>query len=401
MNGVYLVFLFSYSLICCIILLFRKSLKKRKVTQKKNGSLHAQSFKQNASDDDMLILDDNNEIVTTCKTAEMADEDEYIYEHLDDPDSALEIMKEKPNPTVKQTAIRTGGTTNIPTATRIGGSGRIRKLTPKMQNSMIAKKLKQAQEILQQSKTAGENSDKSKSQQNIESTNSRQSTENKPVNGNSVLHQDKTRYVATVNPNIVRVGQTTDKEDNVLNRQENTDAVPSDKKEPGSAEKKSWSVKVIKLKGRNPIIFSPDELPKFQSFLKADPSLTKDESEMQCPPLLKIKSVENLNNTKNTSLSMTNDNGECNNLDIIHSVGLMRKQSVEKCAEVESGSGVSHQSYSRAYSWNRPCVKKTNKRSFTEITEKTQPDSQTRDYEIEETWNDIKEENIGKFTNTH
>ncbi|XP_046662194.1 uncharacterized protein LOC124355215 [Homalodisca vitripennis] len=69
-------------------------------------------------------------------------------------------------------------------------------------------------------------------------------------------------------------------------------------------------------------------------------------------------------------------------MDIIHSVGLVRK-TPEKV--------ISHQSYSRAYSWNRPGAKAANKPI---TTEKIQPDSQTNDYEIEETWNDIKEEQI-------
>lgn len=377
--------MFKYGILSPKYFIFRKPLRKRRVTQKKTNPASTQGFKQTGSDDDMLILDDNNEIVHTCKTAVMGDEDEYIYEHLDDPDSALEIMKEKPNPTVKQTAIRSGTATVAPTATRIGGSGRIRKLTPKMQNSIIAKKLKQAQQILQQSNLADDNANRAR--------NNKQLDDDKSANGNPIMSQDKTRHVATVNPNIVRSGQTLEKGEIDPNLK-SPSLVSTDNKEPGS-EEKTWSVKVIKLKGRNPIIFSPEELPKYQSFLKSGPSLNIEKSEMQCPPLLKVKSVDNLNNNNTTSLSSVNDNGEGSNLDIIHSVGLMRKQTIEKSAGQET---VHHQSHSsRAYSWNRPCAKKKSRKAVTEVTEKTQPDSQTRDYEIEETWNDIKEENIGKL----
>uniref|UniRef100_A0A1B6EMY1 MADF domain-containing protein n=1 Tax=Cuerna arida TaxID=1464854 RepID=A0A1B6EMY1_9HEMI len=324
-------------------------------------------FKQNPSDDDMLIVDDNDEIVHTCKSTEMSEEDEYIYETLDDPDSALQIMKEKPPSQVKPTAIRSGNTAVPQAVARYGGSGRIRKVTPKMQNSIIAKKLKQAQQVLQQTpKTI--TVPKTTIPQKVTILHKKTTSLNKSNAEKSVLFSDQiARHVATVNPNIIRVERLGEKE-----TQPAADKEDGTSREPLNESKLDTSrFKVVKLKGRNPIIFSPEQLPDIQSFLKSEAEYNREESPTKS--LLKVKSVDNLNN-QSTS--------ENSNMDIIHSVGLVRK-TPEKV--------ISHQSYSRAYSWNRPGAKVASK----PITaEKIQPDSQTNDYEIEETWNDIKEEHI-------
>uniref|UniRef100_A0A1B6LY92 Uncharacterized protein n=1 Tax=Graphocephala atropunctata TaxID=36148 RepID=A0A1B6LY92_9HEMI len=327
-------------------------------------------FKQNPSDDDMLILDDNDEIVHTCKSTEMSEEDEYIYETLDDPDTALEIMKEKPPPRVKPTAIRSGNHAAQQAVTRYGRSGRIRKVTPKMQNSIIAKKLKQAQQVLQHNpKTI--NMLKTEAPHKVAVLHKKTVTVNKPSSEKCVLFNDQiARHVATVNPNVMRVERLNEKETQpVANKEGRANIETKNESESNT----SRSFKVVKLKGRNPIIFSPEQLPDIQSFLKSEAESIKEESPTKS--LLKVKSVDHLNQNA----------AETNNLDIIHSVGLMRK-TPEK---------VSHQSYSRAYSWNRPGVKVANNNNNKPTTaEKIQPDSQTNDYEIEETWNDIKEENI-------
>lgn len=403
-------------------IVFSKLGKRRKPTQRKKPTPTVETLQSNASEDDMLILDDNDEIVRTCKV-EMPEEDEYIYEHLDDPDSALAIMKEKPTPAVRQTAIRTGAPSLFPTTTRIGGSGRIRKLTPKMQNSIIAKKLKQAQQILQHSSAVDIKISKNEVEPKIEGGFYQNMLNKKTAITNSVLLKDKYRCIGTVNPKVYSLGKTinTDNslqlsEDNGITAnhneysaklqtmtvsdepphcQENIVEVTAHKKE-FEFNDKPIALKVIKLKGRNPIIFSPEELPKYQSFLKGESKCPtkEDQDALNTAPLIKVKSVEHLNNHNASATSTVgSDNGDSGNLDIIHSLGLVRKQSLSKPTAVER---ISHQSYSRAYSWNRPCAKKTNKQPA--MQEKIQPDSQTRDYEIEETWNDIKEEVVGEYT---
>ncbi|KAG8284817.1 hypothetical protein J6590_022808 [Homalodisca vitripennis] len=327
-------------------------------------------FKQNPSDDDMLIVDDNDEIVHTCKSTEMSEEDEYIYETLDDPDSALQIMKEKPPSQVKPTAIRSGNTVAPQAVARYGGSGRIRKVTPKMQNSIIAKKLKQAQQVLQQNNTPKIITvPKSTVPHKVTILHKKATSVNKSNGEKSVLFSDQIeRHVATVNPNIIRVERLNEKETQPAADKEDGTST----EHPNESKLDTSRFKVVKLKGRNPIIFSPEQLPDIQSFLKSEAEYNKEDSPTKS--LLKVKSVDNLNNQS------TVENG--NNMDIIHSVGLVRK-TPEKV--------ISHQSYSRAYSWNRPGAKAANKPI---TTEKIQPDSQTNDYEIEETWNDIKEEQI-------
>ncbi|XP_054278712.1 uncharacterized protein LOC128997152 isoform X2 [Macrosteles quadrilineatus] len=362
----------------------------------------SENSKHNASDDDMLIVNDKDEVVSTCKSTEIS-EDEYIYETLDDPDSALEIMKEKPPPKVKPTAIRSGAAI-APTVPRFRGSGRIRKVTSKMQNSFIAKKLKQAQQILQESDVSVEDKKPPLLTPQKASVDNAKNDTKRSSGAKTVLHQDNTtRHVATVNPNMVRLDKITDK--NSSTHVHDSIITLSSKGSPEKISEAHRPFKVIKLKGKNPIIFSPEQLPDIQSFLKAEASSSSsvsvpEQNELKTP-LLKIKSVDNLN--KQNVVSAPASENKDNNLDIIHSVGLVRRNTVEKCAEKHETSflrnsleepltkKISHQSYSRAYSWNRPGSKTANKQT---ANDKIQPDSQTNDYEIEETWNDIKQENI-------
>lgn len=67
---------------------------------------------------------------------------------------------------------------------------------------------------------------------------------------------------------------------------------------------------------------------------------------------------------------------------------------VEKVAKPTK---ISHQSYTRAYSWNRPGAKIARKVKQAKVRHQQQPDSQTNDFEIEESWNDIKEERMGEW----
>lgn len=353
---------------------FRKPKREIKTKQLPDES------KQHFSDDDMLIVGENNEIVHTFKSGDMSEDDEYIYETLDDPDSALEIMRNRPAPEVKPTAIRSGGAMR-PSAvapSRVGGgSKRIRKLTPKMQNSMIAKKLKQAQQILHAS------TDNAKKSSCLEKrlTNTRVNNSKKDKN---ILYEDKTtRHIATVNPNFVRVGKDEFDSQSVLT---NNIKTSSNGKGPESSSV-NQPFKVVKLKGRNPLIFSPDQYPEIHSFIQSESSQAKNGNNNS--PVIKVKSVDNLNNNNGSSTSQ--NKGDSSNLDIIHSVGLMRKTPAEKPIRVEN---IMHQSYSRSYSWNRP-DSRVPKPATTEKAN-PQPIPQVHNFETEETWNDIKEEIIGK-----
>lgn len=337
------------------------------------------------SDDEMLIVGENNEIVHSFKPGDMSEDDEYIYETLDDPDSALEIMRNRPAPEVKPTAIRSGGAIrpSVVAPSRVGGgSKRIRKLTPKMQNSMIAKKLKQAQQILHAST---DNAKKSSSLEKRLSNNTKTRVNNSKKDKN-ILNEDNktTRHIATVNPNFVRAGKDELGSQSVLTNNINTS---SNGKGPESSSV-NQPFKVVKLKGRNPLIFSPDQYPEIHSFIQSEYSQAKKENNNS--PVIKVKSVDNLNNTNGSSTSQ--NKGDSSNLDIIHSVGLMRKTPVEKPIRVEN---IMHQSYSRSYSWNRPDTARVPKQATVEKAN-PQPTPQVHNFETEETWNDIKEEIIGK-----
>lgn len=331
----------------------------------------------------MLIVGENNEVVHTFKNGDISEDDEYIYETLDDPDSALEIMRNRPAPEVKPTAIRSGGAIrpSVVAPSRVGGgSKRIRKLTPKMQNSMIAKKLKQAQQILHAST---DNSKKSSCLEKRLPNNTKTRVNNSKKDKN-ILYEDKTtRHIATVNPNFVRVGKDELDSQSVLTNNINT----SSNGKGAESSSVSQPFKVVKLKGRNPLIFSPDQYPEIHSFIQSESSQAKKENNTS--PVIKVKSVDNLNNTNGSSTSQ--NKGESSNLDIIHSVGLMRKAPAEKPIRVEN---IMHQSYSRSYSWNRPDTR-VSKPATAEKTN-TQPIPQVHNFETEETWNDIKEEIIGK-----
>lgn len=352
----------------------------------------SEESKQHFSGDDMLIKEENNGLLQTCKSGDMS-EDEYIYETLDDPDSALEIMKNRPAPDVKPTAIRSGGAIRPPVATssRVGGSGRIRKLTPKMQNSMIAKKLKQAQQILQKPSLYTSNKNSSIDEILPNTTKTRVNSSKKEKN---ILYENKTtRHIATVNPNFVRAGNKGDESDDrsflksMLIHEASKNL--STGKEPKSSSTENQPFKVVKLKGRNPLIFSPDQYPEIHSFIQSESSQAKKETNKS--PVIKVKSVDNLNNT-NGPLSSQNK-GDTSNLDIIHSVGLMRKTPVETPDRVDN---MIHHSYSRSYSWNRPDARAA--KPATAEGKNPQSNPQVHDFETEETWNDInlKEEIIGK-----
>lgn len=271
------------------------------------------------SDDDMLILNDNNEIVRTCKPGELEEEDdEYIYETLDDPDSLTEMMKAKPPSEVKPKAIRSGGPLMpAPLPSRVGGSGRIRKVTPKMQNSIIAKKLKQAQTYLNTSVAPAPNFPPLKSPKRVFILN--KTPVNKPASS-----EQTAKNVATVSPNSIKVdkkeGEEKPSEESTNNNKPVQSAMTVKVTTPPSDEKKTF--KLVKLKGRNPMIFSPDQLPEIQEFLKSESAATpvKDAQAPAQTPTLKIRSVDNLNNQASSQSGPSE-----NNMDIIHSVGLVRK----------------------------------------------------------------------------
>lgn len=265
----------------------------------------------------MLILNENDEIVRTCKPGELDEEDEYIYETLDDPESLTEMMKSKPLPAVKPKAIRSGGPLRpaMPPPSRIGGSGRIRKVTPKMQNSIIAKKLKQAQTFLNSSVAPPPSFQPTKTAKRVFILN--KTPVNKPA-----APEAPTKQVQTVSPPSIKVEK---QEENKAPEESTNNNKPLGLTEfvrvatPSSEEKKTF--KVFKLKGRNPMIFSPDQLPEIQELLKSESAATpiKDAQAPAQTPTLKIRSVDNLNKEGSSQ------SGPSDNLDIIHSVGLVRK----------------------------------------------------------------------------